>query len=269
MSSELTKVLQRGVQKALKVGKQEVARVIRVDTDKGYIDLSKKEVQPQDEAECLDKYAKAKTVHSILRAIAEKIKVDIQILYEKIVWPLYKKECQPLNVFKEALEDPKAVFDKMDIDENVKELLLQEIQRRLTPQTVRIRADIQLMCNHYNGVECIKQALLAGQARSRPNIDVRFYVRGTPIYYAIISTTDKKMGMEVMNEALKAVEESIETYKGQCFIKEKPKVVGDKAYEIIQNYEDKVQDDDEDEDSEDSGMGEASDDEVKEEEKSK
>jgi len=46
MSSELTKVLQRGVQKALKVGKQEVARVIRVDTDKGYIDLSKKEVQP-------------------------------------------------------------------------------------------------------------------------------------------------------------------------------------------------------------------------------
>ncbi len=82
--------------KAVKLGRQEVVRVQRVDEKKGYIDLSKKDVNPTEAKECLDKFHCAKTVHSILIHIIEKANRDLpkedwlQLpeLYEHIVWPL-------------------------------------------------------------------------------------------------------------------------------------------------------------------------------------
>merc|ERR1712079_398085 len=45
--------------------------VIRVDKDKGYIDLSKRRVSKEDIERCTEKYSKAKAVNSIARHVAE------------------------------------------------------------------------------------------------------------------------------------------------------------------------------------------------------
>lgn len=46
--SELSRRRIRSVQKLIKVGRQEPVMVLRVDKDKGYIDLSKRRVSPED-----------------------------------------------------------------------------------------------------------------------------------------------------------------------------------------------------------------------------
>lgn len=53
--NEYTNTMKRSIHKAMKVGKEEIVRVIRVDKDKGkrliiagYIDLSKKQVSRED-----------------------------------------------------------------------------------------------------------------------------------------------------------------------------------------------------------------------------
>ena len=48
--SELSRRRIRSVQKLIKVGRQEPVMVLRVDKDKGYIDLSKRRVSPEDVA---------------------------------------------------------------------------------------------------------------------------------------------------------------------------------------------------------------------------
>lgn len=48
--SELSRRRIRSVQKLIKVGRQEPVMVVRVDKEKGYIDLSKRRVQPEDVA---------------------------------------------------------------------------------------------------------------------------------------------------------------------------------------------------------------------------
>jgi translation initiation factor 2 subunit 1 len=50
----------RSVYNAIKVGRCEVVQVLKVDTAKGYIDLSKKRVQAEKLQEAEDKYAKSK-----------------------------------------------------------------------------------------------------------------------------------------------------------------------------------------------------------------
>jgi translation initiation factor 2 subunit 1 len=51
----------------LEVGRVEPVMVLRVDREKGYIDLSKRRVSPEDVAACEEKYNKSKMVHSIMR----------------------------------------------------------------------------------------------------------------------------------------------------------------------------------------------------------
>lgn len=54
--SELSRRRIRSVNKLVKVGRAEPVVVLRVDRDKGYIDLSKRRVSPEEAAACEDKY---------------------------------------------------------------------------------------------------------------------------------------------------------------------------------------------------------------------
>lgn len=57
----------------------------------GYIDLSKKKVTKDEVTDKLDKFAKAKTVNSIMRTLSESMKIDLETIFRKIAWPMYKK----------------------------------------------------------------------------------------------------------------------------------------------------------------------------------
>jgi len=71
--SELSRRRIRSVQKLIRVGRNEVVVVLRVDKEKGYIDLSKRRVSPEDIVKCEERYMKSKSVASILRHVASKI----------------------------------------------------------------------------------------------------------------------------------------------------------------------------------------------------
>merc|ERR1712118_539791 len=58
--SELSKRRIRSISKLLKVGRQEAVMVLRVDEEKGYIDLSKRRVSKEDVDACEDKFNKSK-----------------------------------------------------------------------------------------------------------------------------------------------------------------------------------------------------------------
>ncbi len=90
MTSELSKKRIRSISKLIRVNKVEVAMVLRVDTAKGYIDLSKKRVSPEEIEDCTKNYNKGKAVNSILRHVADTTNTDVEVLYETIGWPLYE-----------------------------------------------------------------------------------------------------------------------------------------------------------------------------------
>ena len=74
----------------IRVGRTEPVVVIRVDKDKGYIDLSKRRVSKEDIERCTEKYSKAKAVNSIVRHVVEilgyKTNDELEELYRKTAW---------------------------------------------------------------------------------------------------------------------------------------------------------------------------------------
>ncbi|CAG8533521.1 1538_t:CDS:2 [Paraglomus occultum] len=223
--SELSRRRIRSIQKLIRVGRNEVVVVLRVDKEKGYIDLSKRRVSPEDVAKAEEKFNKSKAVHSIMRHVAEKQGVVLEELYKQVGWPLYKKYGHAYEAFKLAITEPEKVFEDTEISKEVMDELLANIKRRLTPLPIKIRADLEVTCFGYEGIDAIKIALKAGEACRTDNIQIKIKLVAPPLYVMITNALDKNLGIEVLEKAIVKIQETIQKSGGDCTVKMKPRAV--------------------------------------------
>lgn len=231
--SELSRRRIRSINKLIRVGRSECVVVIRVDKDKGYIDLSKRRVSPEDIIRCEEKFAKGKIVNSILRHVADILgyKTDEQFeeLCEKTAWHFdekMKRQASSYEVFKAAVNDP-SLLDECQLDEKTKETLLVHMKRRLMSQAVKVRADVEVGCCVYDGIDAVKNALRAGIACSNEEMPVKINLIAPPLYVVTTTTLDKDKGLEKLHEALAAIEKTIIGAGGIFSVQSAPKVVTD------------------------------------------
>lgn len=259
MLSELSRRRIRSVNKLLKVGHQEVATVVRVDKEKGYIDLSKRRVAPEDIIKIEEKWNKSRTVHSIVRHVAETVGVDAIDLYQRWGWPLYKKYGHAYDGFRMAVSDPDSVLEGLDISLREREELLRNIERRLTPQPIKLRADIEVTCYHYEGIDAVKAALKAGEGMSTEQHPIKIKLVAPPLYVVTTSSLSKDKGIAALNSALDVVEKEIKTRKGKYTTKVEPRTVSEKDDKMLNNMmsqlenQNKERSGDDDSDMSDSG----------------
>lgn len=102
MLSQVTAKRVKSVQKFLKINKQEMMEVIRVDEESDSIDLSKKSIQPDAQEEAVKRYKKAKQVHAIMCQTAIKLQIKVEDLYDKWGWDLYEKFEHAFDAFRIA-----------------------------------------------------------------------------------------------------------------------------------------------------------------------
>uniref|UniRef100_A0A131XCT7 Eukaryotic translation initiation factor 2 subunit 1 n=1 Tax=Hyalomma excavatum TaxID=257692 RepID=A0A131XCT7_9ACAR len=229
--SELSRRRIRSINKLIRVGRSECVVVIRVDKDKGYIDLSKRRVSPEDITKCEEKFARGRAVNSILRHVAETLKFEtdeqLEELYRKTAWYFdekFKKTTASYDVFKLAVTDI-SVLDECNIDPQTKEVLLTNIKHRLTPQAVKIRADIEVSCYEYEGIDAVKHALREGMSLSTEDMPIKINLIAPPVYVMTTTTMDRTEGLEALSNAITKIEETIRKAGGVFTVKSAPKVV--------------------------------------------
>ncbi|KAI0633533.1 eukaryotic translation initiation factor 2 subunit alpha [Trametes polyzona] len=278
--SELSRRRIRSIQKLIRVGRNEVVVVLRVDKEKGYIDLSKRRVSPEDITKCEERYMKSKTVASIMRHVASKIpsvngevlegeqakqaeaeaaeakrsrraakkegheedlppdenatgganeEARLEQLYEQIAWPLGRKYGHPYDAFKLALTEPDVVFSSLPnpVPQGVLNILTATIARRLTPQPIKLRADIELTCYTPAGIDAIKKALRAGEAQSNEAVPIKAKLVAPPLYVLSTNATDKYAAVDRLERAIESIQSTIEDQGGSLVVKMKPKAVSE------------------------------------------
>jgi translation initiation factor 2 subunit 1 len=65
------------------------------------------------------------------------------------------------------------VFEGLEMTPELREELLNNIRRRLTPQAVKIRADIECTCFGYDGIDAVKAALKSGEECSSEEVPIK------------------------------------------------------------------------------------------------
>ncbi|KAJ8594969.1 hypothetical protein M405DRAFT_783918 [Rhizopogon salebrosus TDB-379] len=280
--SELSRRRIRSIQKLIRVGRNEVVVVLRVDREKGYIDLSKRRVSPEDIIKCEERYMKSKAVASIMRHVASKLpsmdadaaispedeaveketkksrraakkenpeeaaavvaaeeaaaphdgsseEERLEKLYEQVAWPLGHKYGHPYDAFKLALTEQETVFSSLPnpVSPAAMTILMGTIARRLTPQPIKLRADIELTCYTPAGIDAIKKALRAGEAESNETVPIKAKLVAPPLYVLSTNATDKYAAVDRLERAIESIHGTIEAQGGHLVVKMKPKAVSE------------------------------------------
>ena len=106
--------------------------------------------------------------------------------------------------------DPESVFERVQlsgltddaVEEYVKTALLKDIRRRMTPQPLKIRADVELTCFEYDGVEHIRNALKSAENVTQDGCDVKVSLVASPLYVFTTQTADKEVGIQAIATAI-------------------------------------------------------------------
>ena len=230
LMTELSRRRIRSINKLLRVGKQEVVSVLRVDTDRGYIDLSKKAVAEDDVPKTEERYNKAKEVHSIVRNTSEKTGRPMKEIYEQVAWPLYGEYGHAYDGFQMAVANPK-MLDVFGLDDKTKAVLQDQVKRRLAPKALKFRADLEVLCYGQDGVNAVKAALRAG--KQVEGSEVKIELLASPIYVLRTSSLDKNAGIDVLNKSIELIKAEMSKFeRGETKVKEGG------APRCVSNYDD-------------------------------
>lgn len=231
--SELSRRRIRSINKLIRVGRSECVVVIRVDKEKGYIDLSKRRVSEEEVMKCEEKFAKAKAVNSILRHVGEIMEYEsnaqLEELYTKTAWYFDRKYNKPgssYEAFKHAVTNPE-ILEECNLDKETLEVLEANIKRRLTPQSVKIRTDIEVACYGYEGVDAVKSSLKAGLAMTTEEMPIKINLIAPPLYVMTTQTLERAEGLAKLNAANQKIKTAIEDAGGVFNVQMAPKVVSD------------------------------------------
>lgn len=223
--SELSRRRIRSIQKLIRVGKNEVVVVLRVDKEKGYIDLSKRRVSSEDVIKCEERYNKSKAAHSILRHCAEKFGIPLETLYQTIGWPLSRRYGHVYDAFKISIADESVFSEIKPPTDDVLAELKSYISRRLTPQAIKVRADIEVSCYSYEGINAIKEALKAAEALSTEHLQIKVKLVAAPLYVVTTQALDKQQGIDILQKAIDAIQARIAISGGFASVTMAPKAV--------------------------------------------
>lgn len=266
--SELSKRRFRSVNKLIKVGRVEYVMVIRVDQEKGYIDLSKKRVESGDIPAVEERYSKSKKVHLIVREVSELYpEFTVTEIYQEVIWPLYQTFPHALDGLLVCLEDPERAFKHVNrekIPQQVLDSITKDLMVRMSPPMSKMRSTFDVSCTGYEGVEAVKRSISAGVKKANamtPTDEADFICDLTvrliapPRFICTTSDHNRERGIERIKALMDETEKQILTHDGGSFrVFEEVHVFG--AEDEVKVEEEESSDEYDDESSEEiEGMG--------------
>lgn len=99
------------------------------------------------------------------------------------------------------------------------------ISKRLTPQPTKVRADVEVTCFGYEGIDAVKTALRTAEARNTQDNLVKVKLVSPPLYVLTSTCLDKNTGIARLEEAIVDIRNNITGAGGSLVVKMEPKAV--------------------------------------------
>ena len=174
--SEISPGRIRNIHDYVKIGKMIICKVLRVNREKGHVDLSLRRVSESQRREKSDEIKREQTSEKIIEFVANKLKIPKRELYDKIVNMVFNNYGMLHNCFESVVKNNKLLFE-LGIEKKIAEELTKTILERIKPPKYRFVEIIKLSTYETNGVGLIKDCLL-GFLENHPNLDLRYLGSG-------------------------------------------------------------------------------------------
>jgi len=203
--SEIASSWIRNIRDYVREGQKVVLKVLRVDPEKGHIDLSLRRVTKREKIEKMLSWKRERKAEGLLRSVAERIGLSVEELYEK-AGAIIDEKYGLYEGFEKAAMEGVEVLTKIGVPEDLAEVFVEVAREKIRLPSVKVRGIVELRCLRPDGVKVIKEAFLnAKKLEKVRDADVKFYVVAAPRYCIEISSDNYKRAESVLQKIAEAV----------------------------------------------------------------
>jgi len=212
--SEISSLRIRNIRDFVRENQKMVLKVLRVDHEKGHIDLSLRRVTKRERIEKVKSWKKDRKADALLNEIAKRAGLPREEIYQKIGAVLDEKYGL-YEGFETILKEGTSVLTKLNVPEELANVVFQVAQERIRVKTVKVRGVIEVRCPRPNGVKCIQTAFNdAKKSQETKDAKIDFSVIAAPKYRVEVSADTWKRAEEALDRVGEAVVKNIETAGG-------------------------------------------------------
>ncbi|TKJ16968.1 hypothetical protein CEE44_00325 [Candidatus Woesearchaeota archaeon B3_Woes] len=182
-------------------GKKIVCVVLRINQEKGHIDLSLRRVNDNQKRRKLESIKIEQKSEKIVEQIAKELKKDAKQFYESTIQKVCLNYSGLNDCFNDVVQN-KVSLEELGIEKESAEKLTNMIKERMKPPKIVIYGNLSLKSYEGDGIEIVKQALAKAENSGKESVVIRYGGGGD---YNIIITADDYKGAE---KILKNVTES-------------------------------------------------------------
>lgn len=213
--SEISSSWIRNIRNFVREGQKVVLKVLRVDMEKGHIDLSLRRVTKRERIEKIMVWKKERKAEALLRGVAEKKGLSFEEIYEK-AGALIEKEYGLYEGFEKAAKEGAEAFTRIGVSKDLAVALAEVAKERIRIPMVKVKGIVELRCAKSNGVKVIKNAFLnLGKDEKSEEAEIHFYVVSAPRYCVEVSAENYKVAETVLQRVAKNIISNVEKAGGE------------------------------------------------------
>lgn len=183
--SEVASTWIRDIRKYISVGNKKVAKVLSVDTSRGYINLSLKRVKPTTERDKKSEWKNEKKAENLLSIVSKELNLGLSDTHKKVGAELQKNHGLLYVAFEVAATEGAQTLIKEGIDEVWANKIEEIAKRNIKPKVVTIKTILDVRSYKPNGIEIIKEAF-----RQVDNDAVEIVYINAPKYSITVTSGD-------------------------------------------------------------------------------
>ncbi len=207
--SEISSRWIRNIRDFVREGQKAVLKVIRVDSDKGHIDLSLRRVTKRARTEKIRQWKQDRKAEALLRGVAEKLGLPDEEVYEK-AGALIEDQYGLYEGFEKIAKEGPEVLTFMGVPENIAKAFAEVAEERIRVKMVKVKGTLEIRSMTPNGVNVIQESFLKAKKGEKPkDADVRFYVIAAPKYSVEVSAENYKRAEDILHNISQGVVSNI------------------------------------------------------------
>jgi translation initiation factor 2 subunit 1 len=220
--SEISRGRVRRIRDYVRENQKMVLKVIRVDVEKGHINLSLRRVPRRERIEKNKSWKRDRKGEALLKEVAEKVGLPVHEVYQK-AGVILEEEYGLYEGFEEVMKEGGEVLTKLDIPKDLAKVIAQVAEERIKVKMVKVKGVLEVRCSKPNGVKCIQDAFIsAGKSHRAKDAKIQFYVIAAPRYSVEVSADNWKRAEELFEMVCESVVTNITKAGGQgSFVREK------------------------------------------------
>ncbi len=215
--SEISPGRIRNLREFVTPDRQIVCKVLKIDRERGHIDLSLRRVNSTQRMEKLDEIKQELKAESLISNLSKKLKIPLEKLYRDIADKVLKNYPFIYLCFKDIVSGKISQKD-LGLEKTLAEEITNAVLDKFKPEKIRINGEIKLYTYHSDGVERIRSTLMQVEKIST---QIKITYLGAGRYKLVIEDVDYKPAEKNIEKIMALLEKFNDKFSNASFEREK------------------------------------------------